>query len=271
MELRTEITNSPLTAAHHRQRIWELDFIRGLCVVLMILDHLLYDLGFIFPQQWFADGGSGLIYDICYFARHFYWDWQVRHIIRVMVLAGFIGSCGISCSLSRSNLKRGLKLLAVALALSAATALMDAVMKQQSFFISFGVLHMLALSMLAYAGLSRFGPWPSLLLGVGILVASLFVGPESCSGGGFILYALGLGSEGFSADYFPLIPYLGWFLVGAVLGGRLYREKRSFFPRHGQGRMLKPFMWLGRHALLLYILHQPAIYLLLLLLGKIFA
>lgn len=75
-----------------------------------------------------------------------------------MVLAGFIGSCGISCSLSRSNLKRGLKLLAVALALSGATALMDLIMDQQSFFISFGVLHMLALSMLAYAGLSRFRP-----------------------------------------------------------------------------------------------------------------
>ena len=88
----------------------------------MILDHLFYDLGFVFPQQWCADGGSGIIYDICYFARNFYWDWPVRHIIRVMVLAGFIGSCGISCSLSRSNLNRGLKLLAVALALSGATA-----------------------------------------------------------------------------------------------------------------------------------------------------
>ena len=271
MEQRTEITNSSISPALPRQRIWELDFIRGLCVALMILDHLFYDLGFVFPQQWFADGGSGIIYDICYFARNFYWDWPVRHIIRVMVLAGFIGSCGISCSLSRSNLKRGLKLLAVALALSGATALMDLIMDQQSFFISFGVLHMLALSMLAYAGLSRFGPWPSLVLGAAILVASLFVGPESCSGGGFILFALGMGSEGFSADYFPLIPYLGWFLIGAVLGGWLYREKRSFFPKHGHGKALKPLMWLGRHALLLYILHQPAIYLILLLLGKIFA
>lgn len=133
MEQRTEITNSSISPALPRQRIWELDFIRGLCVALMILDHLFYDLGFVFPQQWFADGGSGIIYDICYFARNFYWDWPVRHIIRVMVLAGFIGSCGISCSLSRSNLKRGLKLLAVALALSGATALMDLIMDQQSF------------------------------------------------------------------------------------------------------------------------------------------
>ena len=270
MEKPTEITNSPSLPQQPRERIWELDFIRGLCVALMILDHLLYDLGFVFPQQWFAGGGSGLIYDICYFARYFYWPWPLRHIIRVMVLVGFIGSCGISCSLSRSNLKRGLKLLVVAAALTAATALMDLVMGQHSFLITFGVLHMLALSMLAYAGLSRLGPWPSLILGVAILAASLFVSPETFAGGGWLLSALGLGSGGFSADYFPLIPYLGWFLVGAVLGGRLYRQKRSFFPRHGQGRILKPFLWMGRHALLLYILHQPAIYLILLLLGKIF-
>ena len=74
MEQRTEITNSSISPALPRQRIWELDFIRGLCVALMILDHLFYDLGFVFPQQWFADGGSGIIYDICYFARNFYWD-----------------------------------------------------------------------------------------------------------------------------------------------------------------------------------------------------
>ena len=258
-------------AAPPRRRIWELDFVRGLCVALMILDHLLYDLGFVFPQQWFAAGGSGVIYELCCFAHDFYWDWPLRHIIRVLVLAGFIGSCGISCSLSRSNLRRGLKLLAVALALSGATALLDLMMRQHGFFISFGVLHMLALSMLIYAGLNRFGPWPSLILGAAILIASLFVGPESCSGGGFFLYALGLGSEGVSADYFPLIPYLGWFLVGAVLGGRLYRDKRSFFPQHGHGKALKPCLWLGRHALLCYILHQPAIYLILLALGKIFS
>lgn len=71
MEQRTEITNSSISPALPRQRIWELDFIRGLCVALMILDHLFYDLGFVFPQQWFADGGSGIIYDICYFCPQF--------------------------------------------------------------------------------------------------------------------------------------------------------------------------------------------------------
>lgn len=270
MDKTTKITNFSAAAAPVRERIWELDFIRGLCVALMIVDHLFYDLGFVFPQQWFPSGGSGLIYELCCFARDFYWGWPVRHIIRVMVLAGFIGTCGISCSLSRSNLKRGLKLLAVALALSGVTALLDLIMEQRSFFISFGVLHMLAISMLVYAGLSRLGRWPSLMLGAAILLASFFVSPQTVAGGGFPLFALGIGSQGFSADYFPLIPYLGWFLIGAVVGGLLYRNKRSFFPGRGKSALLRPGLWLGRHALLLYILHQPAIYLLLLLLGKIF-
>lgn len=253
-----------------RRRIWELDFIRGFCVTMMILDHLLYDLGYVFFSQWFdAADADNPIYTVCYFAGHLYWDHPLRLIIRALILAGFIGSCGISCSLSRSNLKRGLKLLLVALALSAVTAGLDRVMDSRSFFISFGVLHMLAVSILVYAGLRRFGMLPCLLLGAIIVLLGWLVHPELSQSDCFFLYILGLSDKGLSADYFPLIPYLGWFLVGAAVGGRLYKNKRSFFPDKGKSRVWKPFLWLGRHALLVYVLHQPAIYGLLLFLGSV--
>jgi uncharacterized membrane protein len=266
-----ELNNQSSSHLLKQERIWELDFIRGLCVALMIIDHLLFDLGFIFLDQWFlVQNDGGFIYSICNFAHDIYWDHPLRLIIRTLVLIGFIGSCGISCSLSKSNLRRGIKLLLVALALSAVTFAIDTIMDGSSLFISFGILHMLSISILVYAGLSRFGFWPSLLIGSAIVIISFFINTDFTNSGGFALYILGLNNAYNSADYFPLIPYLGWFLVGAAVGSRLYKQKRSFFPNKGKSRINKPIFWLGRHALLVYILHQPLIYLLLLLLGIIF-
>ena len=34
-----------------RSRIWELDFLRGLSVILMIWDHLMFDIGFVFGEN----------------------------------------------------------------------------------------------------------------------------------------------------------------------------------------------------------------------------
>ncbi|NLF79968.1 MAG: DUF1624 domain-containing protein [Clostridia bacterium] len=96
------------------------------------------------------------------------------------------------------------------------------------------------------------------MLGLAILLRSLLPAP-SWADGNFAGFILGWNRAFYTADYFPLIPYLGWFLLGAALGGLLYRDKRSLFPGRG-GRAARPFLWLGRHALLIYILHQPLIY-----------
>ena len=45
-----------------KNRIWELDFIRGLCVLLMIFDHVLYDIADIFGRPWYQaakEAGKG--------------------------------------------------------------------------------------------------------------------------------------------------------------------------------------------------------------------
>ena len=60
-----------------------------------------------------------------------------------------------------------------------------------------------------------------------------------------------------SSDYFPLMPNLGYFLLGAALGRRLYPRKESRFPVE---KVPAPFLcWCGRHSLLIYLLHQPVL------------
>mgnify|MGYP001656911443 FL=1 len=60
----------------------------------------------------------------------------------------------------------------------------------------------------------------------------------------------------YSADYFGLLPWLflfwaGYYLHKAVGRRRMEPLRRSVCPALG---------WIGRHSLLLYLLHQPVIY-----------
>lgn len=60
----------------------------------------------------------------------------------------------------------------------------------------------------------------------------------------------------YSTDYFALLPWLflfwaGYFLYDVVGRQRMEPLRRSICP---------PLGWLGRHSLLLYLLHQPVIY-----------
>jgi hypothetical protein len=60
-------------------------------------------------------------------------------------------------------------------------------------------------------------------------------------------------------DYLPLIPWLGVFLIGVVIGRIAYREKRTLFPDASKIflKMTVPFEWIGRNSLVVYIIHQP--------------
>lgn len=58
----------------------------------------------------------------------------------------------------------------------------------------------------------------------------------------------------FSADYFPLLPWIFLFICGYFLNRT--RSDWKIFEK-GQIPLLN---WLGRHSLLVYLLHQPVLY-----------
>ena len=58
----------------------------------------------------------------------------------------------------------------------------------------------------------------------------------------------------FSTDYFPLLPWLFLFWVGYFLTTRGPRTPRAAAPVG-----LPAVGWMGRHSLVLYLLHQPVI------------
>jgi uncharacterized membrane protein len=76
----------------------------------------------------------------------------------------------------------------------------------------------------------------------------------------------------YSSDYFPLLPWFGFFLAGGALGPILYRNRRSFFPvrERGVSPWKKPVLFIGRNSLVFYVLHQPLVYGLLMVAGMVF-
>ena len=85
---------------------------------------------------------------------------------------------------------------------------------------------------------------------------------ETAAFGSWWLMPLGLIPPGFSSsDYFPLLPYLGWFLLGACLGRLLYGRRQSLLPDFPSGAWpVRALRWCGTHSLWIYLLHQPVLY-----------
>ena len=242
-------------------RIFLLDELRGLLICNVVAYHTLYDLVYLFGVKlmWFRTEGA-------------YW-WQQWMSGSLIFLAG------ISCLLTRSNLRRGVKTLLLGLALTLATAL---VMPGER--ILFGILHFMGCAMLLFAALRplldkippRVGLW--VCLGLFVLTKNIYYGnvgipylwevavPEVFYSSR-LLFPIGLPHPTFaSSDYFPLIPWAFLFLAGSFLGRRIPAGRVPDFARKSRLPLLG---WLGRHTLGIYLVHQPVIFALLSLLFHI--
>ena len=225
----------------------------GLALLLMVLHHFIFDLRYLLELPVFAFQET---------------RWFV-YLLQPFFLNVFLVISGVCCTFSRSNTKRALRLLLVAVALSVATWAAS-VLSGYDLYIFFNVLHLLAIGILLYAWLThgerktgrRLPRTDVLLL---LLAAALLWGasllPKAEGFGRWWLLPLGLPSQlDFTmSDYLPLIPWLGFFLIGTLIGRHAYAGRCSAFPGAPAWlqQVSRPFAYLGRHSLLIYVLHQP--------------
>ena len=91
------------------KRIHEIDFIRGVLMCLVIMDHL-FNLLMSYNKIWMGTEGSQP-FKALYEFFHFYWTWPVREVIRYIALGSFCFVSGISCAFSRNNWKRAIQMV----------------------------------------------------------------------------------------------------------------------------------------------------------------
>jgi len=232
----------PEKARETRPRYALLDELRGLAIVLMVIYHALYLLAFVF-----GSGAGRRLFDL-------------MGPVQPGIAGTFILLCGVCCRFSRSNLKRGLRTAGAAAVVTLATLAMSLFGVDE--IIWFGVLHFLACAMLLFALIEKLPEErvPPIVRAI-VFTALFFVFsvwrpfPRTDF---FPLYALGFPSSTLrSADYFPLIPWLFLFMTGTAIG--VY-GKQGRFPGWTVKSRVPPLAWLGRHSLLIYLLHQPVLF-----------
>ncbi|MFO7968635.1 MAG: DUF1624 domain-containing protein [Bacillota bacterium] len=255
------------------KRIWELDFLRGLAIIMMVFDHLMFD--FAYLDNYFSNFSqvNNPVFNWLYEVANLYWDSLLRFLGREFFVLLFLLISGISFTFSKNNFKRGSKLLLVALLITFVTYLIELLLNIRVLIV-FGVIHMFAFSILITALIRKFIKSEIIILfiGMSVLTIGLVFGMFSP---GFLPLTwanlpkiiLGLGRYG--ADYFGVVPYVGFILIGTVIGNLLYGNRVSLLPQYSLSKK-NIFSIAGRNSLLVYVLHQPLVLVFVSILAYIF-
>ena len=233
-----------------KKRFHLIDEYRGFWMINMILYHGIWDLVYIFGYdwQWYKSDMA------------FYWQQSICW--------SFIFISGFCWQMGKRKLKRGLQVFGAGLVITLATLVF-----MPDSRVIFGVLTLLGSSMLLMIPcdkiFSKINPW---IGAIACFVIFLFIYPVNDGYFGFgemelmvlprELYCdwfstyLGFPMPGFwSTDYFSVLP---WFFLYSV-GYFAYRIEFS-----GKECLKKsicpPLGWVGRNALIIYMLHQPVVY-----------
>ena len=236
------------------KRLSTIDGIRGITIVSMILYHFCWDLVYIcgFPMAWYGSYGAYL--------------WQQSICYSFILISGFC------LNLSRRPVRNGCLVFGCGLLVTAVTLV---AMPDEP--VICGVLTLLGSCMLILAVckpvLEKIPPLAGLFCSLFLFlffrhVNSGYLGffgrplirlPESLYSGWISTY-FGFPKPGFvSSDYFSLLPWLFLYLTGYFI----YRCTGL-----ADGRVPHPYLtvkipvfdWIGRHSLLIYMLHQVVLY-----------
>ena len=220
-------------------RIWEIDALRGLCIPGMILIHLIYDVVNLY----------GFIH----------WPYPAWYsLFKNNYGALFLVISGVSVTLGRRSVRRGLTVFGCGMIVTAATLGMYLMgMAGKGILIYFGVLHCLGVCMILWPVFRKLRPGHLLLVGIPLVLIGWRLRGQVWELP--LLMPFGFTFPGFSSsDYFPLMPNLGYFLLGAALGRTFYAPKNTLFPQvDTQNPLIRLFCWMGRNSLTIYLLHQP--------------
>lgn len=240
------------------KRLWEIDTLRGFAIVEMVIYHFTWDLNYVGLFRANLLEGP--------------WQWFARSIATLFLLV-----MGLSMTLSYTResqrlgqtslfgkyLRRGGKIFGLGLLVTVATYFFIG-----RGFVIFGILHLLGLSIILAYPFLHLNRWVSLIAGLFIIGLGVYVDNLVVSFPWLIW--LGVKQAGiYMVDYYPVLPWFGLALIGIFTGYVLYPQssRRFSLPDLSGAWPIRGLRFLGRHSLLIYIIHQPILMGLLIALG----
>lgn len=259
--------SSAVSALRTRQtatRFWEVDTLRGVAIVMMIIFHLMWDL-------W----AYQVMPDLVLYAG--FWKYFQRTTASLfIVLVGVsmtlsyraaVRAKGSAEGLFRKFLLRGLKIIGIGVAVAVV------MWAAGNGFAHIGVLQLIGFSIIAGYPFLRF-KWLNLILwvlfnvvgGIFLMVSKLGLIDTVWT----VFFGLTPRTYG-PPDFFPIFPWFGVVLLGIFIGNTAYDDsgRRFPLPEWGDFFLFRGLQFLGRHSLLIYVIHQPILIVLLGLLGYI--
>ena len=260
MSTSARVVTGSKTEDSRRQRLWEVDALRGVAIVMMVIYHLMWDLWFfqVLPDVDLVHG---------------FWKYFQRTTASLFIIL-----VGVSLTLSYRAaqrhgvagsqlflkfLRRGLRIFALGMVITVAVSATGVG------YVHFGVLHLIGFSIAAaYPFLTL--RWANLGLWLAFTAAGYALQPIRVD----FPWLAWLGIEpAFYApvDYFPVIPWFGVVLLGVFLGNTLYGAQGRRFPLPDLSGWLavRGLDFMGRHSLVIYLVHQPVLLAILALTGVI--
>ena len=225
-----------------KKRIWELDAFRGICVLGMVVVHLLFDMVYLYRLV----------------------DWRFPPALEFIAHWGgvlFLLISGICVTLGSHSVRRGLIVFGCGMVITAVTVAMYLLnLANRTIIIYFGALQCLGVCMILWGLFKHCPSWFLSVTGVLFAAVGVYLGTVVLVDFPWLM-PLGFLYPGFAtADYFPLLPHLGFFLLGAVIGRKVYEQKVTLFPNANTGNaIVRFFCFTGRHSLVIYMVHQPLI------------
>lgn len=235
-----------------KERFWEIDLSRGTAIILMIIFNYSFALNYL--KIYILNAGL------------FYW-----YIFPRLIGGSFIFISGLSLTLMYSQnqkeickkfFSRGLKIFCYGILITIITFLTF-----PEAFIIFGILHFIGFSIIFGQFFLKF---KKLNLFLGLIIIALGIYLQNFRFDFRWLLWLGFIPENFyTFDYFPVLPWFGVTLLGIFFGNLLYRNgKRNFkIIDISNFSIVKILSFLGRKSLIIYLIHQPLLVLILLILG----
>lgn len=236
------------TANPTRERYWEIDAVRGISLVGMIILHTVFILGvfkivdvsvweWICNFIWLGTSIFVIISGVALVLRHGRMEGSPRKLYYLAIV------------------KRAVQVLLIGVGIAVVCSVFIHFFLRDGRYMYFNFLQMMGWSMLICIPFLRLGKWnfiPAVILILLGLFLNSFTGPAW-------FMPFGITPEIMPRDWFPVLPWAGVMLLGVALGSVFYPKgiRRFSFPDGGKiGHAVAKF---GTWSLQVYILHLPVI------------